>query len=589
MQGQPGAGGSTEPVRQERVGDVLVLVLAYPPVNALGQMVRAGLMAGLARAQAEDVRAVVIMGEGRGFSAGADIAEFGRPTLAPVFGAVMARIEGLGKPVIAAISGMALGGGCELALAAHYRIAEAKAVIGLPEVSLGILPGAGGTQRLPRLIGAEAALRLMLTGVPVGAAEALALGLVDQVVEGDLLEAALALARQGPAVRRTGEAWAGMRDMAAFRAAVTAARAGLDRILPAPGRIVDCVEAAALLPLAQGLEMERVAFEDLVMTPEAAGLRYAFFSERKAFGVAGAMAKGVSIGRIGVWGADEQTSDLCGQALAAGLSVALCDPDRGRLVAALERIAGRQEASVANGAMTEAAREAEWMRLTSTLAVDPLAGVDLVLMAPGMEDLGGAVPVAAVGGLVPGVDAAISVAGASGLAEMALRGDGGAAAGLLVVLARRVQWRLVIGSGVELALRTALAEAEVALEAEGIAAATIVAALAACGLGAGVPAGAMPVGGAGIVALCLAALAAEGARMLADGRALRPLDIDVVAVQAGLMPRWQGGPMYQADRLGLLVLRRDLRARAEAVFAVDPLIDGLIADGKGFASLNGGA
>ena len=139
----------------------------------------------------------------------------------------------------------------------------------------------------------------------------------------------------------------------------------------------------------------------------------------------------------------------------------------------------------------------------------------------------------------------------------------------------------------ELSLRAALAEVEVALEAAGVPAADVAAALAAHGLGSGVPAGQMPAGGAGVVAACLAGMAAEGARMLMDGRALRPLDIDVVAVQAGLMPRWQGGPMYQADRLGLLVLRRDLRLQKGGVFAVAGLIDNLIAEGKAFASLDG--
>ena len=584
MQGQPSTGVGAV-VRQERIGAVLVLVIENPPVNALGQGVRTGLMAGIDRAEADDIRAVVIRGEGR-FSAGADIGEFGRPTQTPVFGTVMDRIEGLGKPVIAAVTGVALGGGCELALAAHYRIAEPGALFGLPEVTLGIVPGAGGTQRMPRLIGAEAALRMMLTAKPVTADKALALGLVDAVAP-DALAAALAFAAKGPAVRRTGEARAGMRDMAGYSAAVAAARAGLDGALPAAGRIVDCVEAAALLPLPQGLELERVAFEDLVTTPQAHGLRYAFFSERRAYAATAGIGKALTLDRIGVWGADGQTADLCSQALAAGLTVALCDPDRGRLVAALEQIAARQEAAVAAGEMTEAARESEWTRLTSTLSVDPLAGVDLVLMAPGMEDLGGAVPVVAVGTLPQGMDAAITVAGASGLAELALRSDGGSAAGLAMALARRLQWRVVIGSTLELSLRAALAEAEVALEAAGVPAADVAAALAAHGLGSGVPAGQMPAGGAGVVAACLAAMAAEGARMLMDGRALRPLDIDVVAVQAGLMPRWQGGPMYQADRLGLLVLRRDLRLQKGGVFAVAGLIDNLIAEGKGFASLDG--
>ena len=204
-------------VRQERVGDVAVLVLAHPPVNALSAAVRTGLAAGLQAALADPaVKSIVIRGEGRGFSAGADIAEFGKPGQGPRLGDLCLAFENATKPVIAAIHGMALGGGLELALAAHYRVANAAAVLGLPEVNLGLLPGAGGTQRLPRLVGAAPALGLMLTGVPITAAEALALGLVDQVVSQGLIEAALALAASHPPLRPTSAATTGLQDPRAY-------------------------------------------------------------------------------------------------------------------------------------------------------------------------------------------------------------------------------------------------------------------------------------------------------------------------------------------------------------------------------------
>jgi 3-hydroxyacyl-CoA dehydrogenase len=276
-----------QPVRWEPQGAVAVVVIAAPPVNALGAAVRQGLAEALAGiAAASGIGAVVIRGEGRMFSAGADIREFGTTPDAPTLSQVIAAVEDLGKPVVAALHGAALGGGLELALGAHHRIAQAEANLGLPEVRLGLLPGAGGTQRLPRLIGAAAALRMMLSGQPVTAAEALALGLVDDVVAADPAGAALALARDlaraGQAPQRSRDRDEGLRDRDRFRADVAAARAGLDPAQPAQRRIVDCVAAAADLPFDEGLKAERAAFLDLVASPEAAALRAAFLAARQA-------------------------------------------------------------------------------------------------------------------------------------------------------------------------------------------------------------------------------------------------------------------------------------------------------------------
>ena len=599
------AAGEAVVVRHERTGEVMVLVLAHPPVNALSQAVRQALADGLMEAEADpEVRAIVIRGEGRGFSAGADIAEFGRVSQTIGLGELCRRIEACAKPVIAALHGTALGGGLEIALAAHYRIADAQAMLGLPEVNLGLLPGAGGTQRLPRLIGAPEALRIMLGGAPIRAAAALALGMIDRVVEGGLTEAALAMAQEGLRPRRSGEATQGLRDAAGNQAAVNAARVGQKgNRLPAPLRIIECVEAAGLLPLAQGLAVERTAFEDLVDTPEAAGLRHAFFTERRAALPPQAVAaKAVGpIATLGIWGADDMAADLAFQALSAGMRVALAAPGRAALVAGLERIAARQEQAVVAGQMTEDARDADWARLTSTLATDPLAGAELVLIAAGAEPLPealDAVAQAAIGAAMAegGPDVAITVPDAAGgMAELSL-----APAAVpdvvarVVALARRLGWRLVFagpGGPIELHLRQALSAAVTHLEASGVAREVVTAALAAYGMGSGprsyLPP--MPPGGAAVVACALAAMAAEGARMLDEGRALRPLEIDAVALLSGLLPRWEGGPMFQADRRGLLVLRADLRQRAVAspLFQPAALIDRLIADGRNFASLNG--
>ncbi len=581
----------------ERVGAVAVLVLAHPPVNALSGAVREALAEGLAAAEADgSVTAIVIRGEGKGFSAGADIGEFGQGSKALELGTLCRRIEDCSKPVIAALHGVALGGGLELALAAHYRIANAAARLGLPEVTLGLLPGAGGTQRLPRLVGAEVALRMMLGGAPIGAAEALDIGLIDRVVDGGLTEAALALAAEGLAVRRSGQATAGLRDLAGYQAAVVAARmAQVGNHLPAAGKIVDCVQAAALLPLAQGLAAERMAFADLVGTPQATALRYAFFAERRAATPPpGVPVKGLpALASLGIWGADDAAADLAFQALSAGMPVVLATPDHPALVQALERIATRQEQALVAGLISEDQRDTDWARLTSSLLPDPMLDVGLVLCTPGSEEL--PLPVQAVIGAAQAAGSravGVTVPMAGGLAELSI-GPGAAldAAAQVMALARRLGWRVVFagpGGPVELHLRQALALAEAALIAGGVPADLVAAALAAYGMGgAGSFLPLMPAGGDAVVTACLAALAAEGARMIADSRARRPVDIDAVALLSGLMPRWEGGPMYQADQRGLLVLRADLRTRAEPVFQPAQLIDDLIAEGLRFASLNG--
>ena len=231
----------TGTVRQTRNGAVMILSIDAPPVNALGASVRAGLAEGLAAALADpSVGAIVLCAVGSSFSAGADIREFGRPAPLGVPGLpeLCNRIEASGKAVVAAIQGAALGGGLELALAAHVRLAGPRARLGLPEVALGLLPGAGGTQRTPRLTGAGPSLHLMLSGKPVSAQEALAMGLVDAVVE-DLEQTAVALGADLAAERRapvrTRDRQDGMQDVARYQADVAAARASVPGRLPAPG------------------------------------------------------------------------------------------------------------------------------------------------------------------------------------------------------------------------------------------------------------------------------------------------------------------------------------------------------------------
>lgn len=275
---------------------VAVLTIDAPPVNALGHKVRIALCDGVDRALADDAaQALVLICAGRTFFAGADVTEIGKPILPPLLAAVMARFEGSSKPIVSAMHGTALGGGLELALAGHYRVAVPSAVVGLPEVALGLLPGAGGTQRTPRLIGVAAAVEMIGLGRPVKAPEALEIGLIDAVVpEGELEPRAIAFAR---AVVREGAPLRRLRDHAAdlgldeaqvvferFRAAHPELFIGVK----AADGVLRAIEAAITLPFDEGLERERAISRELIATPESAAQRHLFFAERAAAKLPGA-------------------------------------------------------------------------------------------------------------------------------------------------------------------------------------------------------------------------------------------------------------------------------------------------------------
>lgn len=612
MDGKPVA----ETVRHERRGSVLLLAMAQRPVNALTADLRTALRAGLHLAATdESLRAVVICSDIAQFSAGADLSETGRPVAAntgavPDLAALCDQIESFAKPVIVALNGNALGGGLELALAAHGRVAQASAHLGLPDVSLGVLPVAGATQRLPRLVGAGPALKLLLEPQPISAVQALTIGLVDEVVETDLRDKAcaaaeaIAAALQGQPPQRTSDRREGMRDGKAFQAAIAAARTKLaGSHLPAPHRAVDCVEAAQLLPLDQGLAYERAACAELVGTPEARGLRHAFFAERRAaFPPASVAAQGnPQLTTLAIWGGGDAAVELVAQSLTAGLRVTLVDPKREVLVKTLEKVATRQETAVAEGRLTAAARDADWARLTSTMAATGLAGADLVLAFPdaGPVPLDPPAAILPLGALPqragPGRAALIPAVAAGLVAELASTTDAPPALlALGLALGRRLGWKLLFtgaGGPIDRRLRAALSATIAQMEAEGINRQTIAAALASFGLGVGARATlpAAPPQAKVVLDACLSAMANQGARLISEGVARRPSDIDAVAVLTGLFPRWQGGPMFHADARGLLVVRADLRRRAEAapqIFAPDPLFDHLIADGRDFAALN---
>ncbi len=717
----------SDPVSWENREGIALITIDNPPVNALGHAVRAGLQAAVEAAEADPaVRALVIAAAGRSFPAGADIREFDRPSAAPHLPELCDRVEACAKPVIAALHGTVLGGGLELALAAHVRIAEASARFGFPEVLLGLCPGAGGTQRAPRLIGAAAALELMLTGQPIGAAGAEALGLIDGVVAEGLIAAALALAAdlaRGPAPLPTRARDEGFRAPGLYEAAIAAARAEpAPAHLPAPGRIVDCVEAALLLPFEAGLAFERAAFEDLLETPAARALRHVFLAERRLAKMPELRASPREIARIGVIGAGRMGAGLTVALLAAGFPVTLIDRDRNRLVAGLERIADLHEAAIARGQMTAEQRDADWARLAGSAELRRLAEADLVIEAT-PEEAGAKAAVfaelgtfAKPGALLATTSAALdltplgaaagrprdllalrfelpaqsarlveiglttqtaadAVAGAAALArrlgKLALRAGppGGLLIGRLAAALQEAADRLLLAGASPYAVDAALrawgyehgpyhAEDRIGLDigqarrrrlaagrapaegapglgdglcevgrlgqavgagwyrypegslrgqedAEVLAMLTaeryrrLAGATAAAdgqpGTTAGLPQGAAPgtaappPDAAEIQRRCLLALVAEGARLVAEGCALRPSDVDMAAILALGYPRWRGGPLQTADEIGLLEVKTalaELAPEAPGLWSPPDLLGELVKNGRRFASLN---
>lgn len=584
----------------ERDGTVLVLTMAHAPLNALSVALRRDLAGHLAAASADPaVQAIVLRSGLAVFSAGADLAEFDSPPQSPPLTELCALIEAHDKPVVAAIGGAALGGGLEIALAAHARVAAESATLALPEVTLGLVPGAGGTQRLPRLIGAEQALSMILTGRAVPAAEALATGLLDAVVAADPTGRAKEIARDmaGQPPRRSRDRRDGMRDGRAYLAAVDAARRGLAQSrLPAPLRAVDCVAAAQLLPFDQGMAFERTAFAELLSTPESAGLRHAFRAERPLLRPP-AILRDLSApppASVIVWGAGARGVDLALRALSAGLRVALADRTREAVVGALEAIAGRQEADVAAGRLSPAARDADWARLSTLVAPDRLADADAALLAAADPP-----PVSAsMSCLAFGIAAprhALQVALGDGprpLAEIVhAPQDPASALARAYALARRLRWRPVVtgaGGPVSARLAATLATAVGRIEALGHSGTEISAALAGAGIASDQDPASLPSGATGIALRIFAALANTGARLVEEGVVPHPADIDAIAMLAGITARFTGGPMYQADRRGLLVLRRDMLLWAEddpALWSPAPLIDRCLSQGIGLGDL----
>jgi 3-hydroxyacyl-CoA dehydrogenase len=376
----------TSPVSYELVDDIGVITVANPPVNALSHAVRQGIHDAIAAAQEDASKAVLIICDGRTFIAGADITEFGKPPREPHLPDLCNTIEASSKLVVAALHGTALGGGLEVALSCHYRCAVPGAKVGLPEVKLGLLPGAGGTQRLPRLVGASAALDLMTGGNPIDAGQAAELGLVDHVVDGDLRDAAFAWCRELVAndaeQRRTSEL--AVEDVPAgaleeYRR--TLARRTRGQI--APQKIIDCVEAALSRPFPEGLQFEREKFIECMKSPQSAALRHMFFAEREAAKVRGLSSDTAlrDVNKVGVIGAGTMGSGIATNFASAGMHVVLLEVNDEALGRGLGLIDRNYQGAVKRGKMNEEQALACRGRITGTTDYGSLSDADLVIEA----------------------------------------------------------------------------------------------------------------------------------------------------------------------------------------------------------------
>ncbi len=377
---------------------VAVISLDNPPVNGLGQGTRAGIVDGIQKAQADAaVQAVVIIGSGKVFCGGADIREFGSPKAfaEPNLHVTIEAVEQSAKPVVAAIHGVAMGGGLELALGCHYRLVAKGTQIALPEVNIGIVPGAGGTQRLPRVLGVETALQMITTGASVPSeklASAPGQKLFDKLVDGDLLTAAVAFAEDVAGVRPLPS----VRDLTvaapADAEAFNKARAELAKSrknLIAPQRCVDCVEAATKLDLDAGIKFEREVFEGLVTGDQARALRHSFFGERAASKIPDVPADTPlrDIKNVAVIGAGTMGGGITMCFLNAGIPVKLLEMKQEAIDRGVGIIRKNYEAQVAKGKLAQDKYEQRMGLLTTTLSYDDIAQADMVIEAV-FEDMG---------------------------------------------------------------------------------------------------------------------------------------------------------------------------------------------------------
>jgi 3-hydroxyacyl-CoA dehydrogenase len=381
---------TTSPISTRKHGDVLIILSNNPPVNALGAAVRQGLVAAIEEAEADDsVKAVVIACEGQTFFAGADVSEFGTPKAfeQPMLPQVVDRIEGCSKPVVAAIHGTALGGGLEVALSCHYRVAVPSAKLGTPEVKLGLLPGAGGTQRLPRVAGVRKALEMTATGNPIGAKDAFDCGLIDRLVEGELIPHAVGYAEEVRDVRplpKSSERQDKLHEcnpdtFETFLKENARKFRGFD----APLKNVEAVKIACEKPYSEGVLEERKLFMELMSGTQAKAQQYFFFAERKANKIEGLPenTEPRPVNRVGVIGAGTMGGGISMNFLSAGIPVTIVEMNQEALDRGTGVMRKNYEATAAKGRLTSEQVEKAMGYLQPTLDFAALADCDLIIEA----------------------------------------------------------------------------------------------------------------------------------------------------------------------------------------------------------------
>jgi 3-hydroxyacyl-CoA dehydrogenase len=376
----------SELVSIEFRGDVALIHLKNPPVNAIGQGVRAGLLAALDQAAASGAKAILLAGDGRGFSGGADISEFSGKLGGPDLNEIIERCERSAKPTVAAIHGMALGGGLELALGCAYRVATSDAQFGLPEVKLGILPGAGGTQRLPRLISPKDAIERIVSGDPVSGAAAQKLGIVDLLIAGDLIEGAIEFAQSV-----VGRKVIPIRDRADKIANVDPALFGSIRAdvakrfsnLVAPLKIVEAVEAACTLPFEDGLSEERRLFDECRVSSQSKALVHVFFAEREVWKIPDVQSSTPTrtIRKAAIIGTGTMGGGISMSFVNAGIPVTVIDVDAAGLDRGFGRIRDNYAISVSKGRMSQAAMDERMALLHPTTDIAAIAEADIIIEA----------------------------------------------------------------------------------------------------------------------------------------------------------------------------------------------------------------
>ena len=383
----------TDLVQLTKDHDIAIITINNPPVNALSPGVPEGISEALGQiAQDASIKAAVLIGSGRTFVAGADIKEFGKMTSGKPRGAghlpLLLKIEDSSKPVIVAIHGTVLGGGLELAMAAHYRVAVSSAQLGQPEVKLGLIPGAGGTQRLPRLAGVAKAVEMCVSGNPIKAEEAVKCGIVDRIVEGDLLAGAIALAREvadkpAPKTRERNEMLAGAAENAQIFSSAREAAAKKQRGLLAPAAAIDAIEAATKLSFEEGCQVEQKLFLDCLFSEQSKSLIHVFFSEREANKIPD-IPKDTPVTPVksaAVVGAGTMGGGIAMVLANAGIPVLIKDTDQSAIDRGLATIRSNYEHSVKRGRFSREVAEERMKRITATLSYDDFSKVDLVIEA----------------------------------------------------------------------------------------------------------------------------------------------------------------------------------------------------------------